>query len=84
MNIISSYQNNVLVRQCGEAVRNKEIDQKSRIKNKEEYHQPGDVDIIYSKNGKIEENKKKDKIIMVLHQQMKIVELIMIVKMIQQ
>ena len=83
MNIISSYQNNVLVRQCGEAVRNKEIDQKSRIKNKEEYHQPGDVDIIYSKNGKIEEN-KKDKIIMILHQQMKIVELIMIVKMIQQ
>ena len=44
MNIISSYQNNVLVRQCGVAVRNKEIDQKSRIKNKEEYHQPGDVD----------------------------------------
>ena len=81
MNIISSYQNNVLVRQCGEAVRNKEIDQKSRIKNKEEYHQPGDVDIIYSKNGKIE---KKDKIIMILHQQMNIVELIMIVKMIQQ
>ena len=81
MNIISSYQNNVLVRQCGEAVRNKEIDPKSRIKNKEEYHQPGDVDIIYSKNGKIE---KKDKIIMILHQQMNIVELIMIVKMIQQ
>ena len=41
-----------------DSVRNKEIDQKSRIKNKEEYHQPGDVDIIYSKNGKIEENKK--------------------------
>jgi hypothetical protein len=58
MNIISSYQNNVLVRQCGEAVRNKEIDQKSRIKNKEEYHQPGDVDIIYLKKDKIEENKK--------------------------
>ena len=46
-------------RQCGEAIRIKEIDPKKRINNKEEYHQPGDVDVIYAKNGLIEEDRKQ-------------------------
>ena len=44
---------------CGEAVWIKETDPKVRINNKEEYHQPGDVDIIYAKNGQIEDGKNQ-------------------------
>ena len=59
MKVISSYQNNSFGRQCGEAIRIKEIDPNKRINNKEEYHQPGDVDVIFAKNGLIEDNRKQ-------------------------
>lgn len=52
MKVMSSYQHSALSRQCGEAVRIKEIDPKRRINNKQEYHQPGDVEISYKKNEK--------------------------------
>ena len=52
MKVLSSYQHSPLTRQCGEAVRIKEIDPKKRINNKQEYHQPGDVEISYRKNEK--------------------------------
>ena len=60
MKIISTYQNNALGRQCSEAVWIKDTDPKTRINNKEEYHQPGDVEISYTKNDKFN-NEKKEK-----------------------
>ena len=62
MKIVSTYQNNAFARQCGEAVRIKEIDPKKRINNKEEYHQPGDVEVIYAKNGQIDDEKKNKRL----------------------
>ena len=50
MKVMASYQHDALARQCGEAVRIKEVDIKQRINNKEEYHQPGDVEMTYTKN----------------------------------
>ena len=50
MNVVSTYQNNALERQCGEAVWIKETNPNERINNKEEYHQPGDVEVSYTKN----------------------------------
>jgi hypothetical protein len=52
MKIISSYQHDALARQCGEAIWIKETNPKQRINNKEEYHQPGDVELAYTKNDK--------------------------------
>lgn len=62
MKVKSSYQHSALSRQCGEAVRIREIDPKRRINNKQEYHQPGDVEISYKKNEKefLIINDKKD------------------------
>ena len=59
MSIISTYQNNALQRQCGEAVHIKEVDPKTRINNKEEYHQPGDVELTYTKMINSTKNNKK-------------------------
>ena len=62
MNVIASYQHNALGRQCGEAVWIKEVDPNKRINNKEEYHQPGDVEIVYTKNdNKLKKKKRKKK-----------------------
>ena len=63
MKVISSHQNDALGRQCGEAIWIKEIDPSKRINNKEEYHQPGDVEIKYSKNDHETKEKRKDKLI---------------------
>ena len=62
MKIISTYPNNALERQCGEAVWIKEIDPAVRINNKQEYHQPGDVEVSYAKNDIINDKKKKNQI----------------------
>ena len=61
MKIISSHQNYALGRQCGEAIWIKETDPSKRINNKEEYHQPGDVDIKYSKNDHEVKERRKAK-----------------------
>ena len=58
MKIISSHQNDALGRQCGEAIWIKETDPSKRINNKEEYHQPGDVDIKYSNDHEVKERRK--------------------------
>ena len=50
MKVISSHQHDALARQCAEAIRIKEIEPQKRINNKEEYHQPGEVEIRYEKN----------------------------------
>ena len=50
MKILSTHQHDALGRQCGEAVWIKETHPNKRINNKEEYHQPGDVEIVYNKN----------------------------------
>ena len=50
MKVIKSFQHNPLARQCAEAVRIKNIEPQKRINNKEEYHQPGDVEVTYNKN----------------------------------
>ena len=62
MKVISTYQHDALGRQCGEAIWIKETDPKKRINNKEEYHQPVDVEIVYSKNDKEIKLKQKTKI----------------------
>ena len=49
MKVICSHQHDALARQCAEAIRIKEIEPQKRIYNKEEYHQPGDVEINYTK-----------------------------------
>ena len=45
MNVESMHQNNALSRQCNEAVRIKEVNPNERINNKEEFHQPGDIEV---------------------------------------
>ena len=47
MKVIRSYQHDPLARQCSEAVWIKSIEPNKRINNKQEYHQPGDVEIHY-------------------------------------
>ena len=59
MNVEATHQNNALSRQCSEAIRIKEVEPKQRINNKEEYHQPGDIEISYAKNDNMEKHKKK-------------------------
>ena len=64
MKILSSYQHDALARQCGEAIWIKEIDPNQRINNKEEFHQPGDVEISYTKNDKqLKEKRKQNPVI---------------------
>ena len=55
MNVESVHLNNALSRQCSEAIGIKEVKATERINNKEEYHQPGDVEVSYVKN----DNQKK-------------------------
>ena len=61
MNIEATHQNTALSRQCSEAIRIKEVEPGKRIINKEEYHQPGDIEISYAKNDNIEKQKQKKK-----------------------
>ena len=61
MKVVSSHQHDALGRQCAESVWIKEADPNKRINNKEEYHQPGDVEVIYHKNDKDIKNKPKTK-----------------------
>ena len=49
-----------LARQCAESVWIKNIEPSKRINNKEEYHQPGDVEVSYNKNVN-EKYKSKEK-----------------------
>ena len=57
MNVESMHQNNALSRQCNEAVRIKEVNPKECINNKEEFHQPGDIEVTYTKNDNYNNNK---------------------------
>ena len=50
MKVVKSHQHNSLGRQCHESVVIKNTEPSRRINNKEEYHQPGDVQIEYKKN----------------------------------
>ena len=59
MKVLKSFQHNPLARQCAESVRIKNTDPSKRINNKEEYHQPGDVEVRYKKNVN-EKFQKKD------------------------
>ena len=59
MKVLKSFQHNPLARQCAEAIRIKNTDPSKRINNKEEYHQPLDVEVHYKKNVN-EKFKKKD------------------------
>ena len=59
MKVLKSFQHNPLARQCAEAIRIKNTAPNKRINNKEEYHQPGDVQVEYNKN--INEKFKKKK-----------------------
>ena len=49
MKVIRNYQHDPLGRQCAEAVWIKNIKPDQRINNKKEYHQPGDVEVLYEK-----------------------------------
>ena len=62
MKVLKSFQHNPLARQCAEAIRIRNTDPQKRINNKEEYHQPGDVEVKYDKNinEKFKKNKKKE------------------------
>ena len=60
MKVLKSYQHDPLGRQCAEAVKIKNMDPSKLINNRKEYHQPGDVEVIYQKNESEEmKNKKK-------------------------
>ena len=59
MKVVASYQHDPLSRQCREAIEIKEVYPKNRINNKEEYHQPGEVQIRYEKNVSDEFKKRK-------------------------
>jgi len=61
MRVIKSYQHDPLARQCAEAVWIRNVEPSKRINNKKEYHQPGDVEIVYEKN-ESEEVKMRKKI----------------------
>ena len=50
MKVIKSYQHDPLAIQCAEAVWIRNVNPSKRINNKKEYHQPGDVEIVYEKN----------------------------------
>ena len=50
MKIIKSYPHDPLGRQCDEALRIRNLDPSNRINDRKEYHQPGDVEVIYRKN----------------------------------
>ena len=60
MKIIRSFQHNPLKRQCAEAVWIRKVDAEKRINNKNEYHQPGEVEVRYEKGEN--ENIKRRKI----------------------
>jgi hypothetical protein len=50
MKVHKAYQHDPLGRQCAEAVKIKNMDPKKLINNRTEYHQPGDVQVIYQEN----------------------------------
>ena len=50
MKIIKNYQHDPLGRQSAEWVWIKNVEMKNRINNKNEFHQPGDVEVFYEKN----------------------------------
>ena len=50
MKVIKAYQHDPLGRQCAEAVWIKNIKPSERINNKNEFHQPGDVEVTYEKS----------------------------------
>ena len=58
MKVLKSYQHDPLARQCAEAVWIKNSNPEKRINNKKEFHQPGDVELIYKKNENEEVQKK--------------------------
>ena len=49
MKVIKAYQHDPLGRQCAEAVQIKNVEPSKRINNKTEFHQPGDVKVVYEK-----------------------------------
>ena len=59
MKVIRSYQHDPLGRQCSEAVWIKNVEPSKRINNKNEFHQPGDVEVMYQKNENEDFRKKK-------------------------
>ena len=60
MKIIKSYQHDALGRQCAEAVQIKNIEASKRINDRQEYHQPGDVEVSYQKNENEEIKRRKN------------------------
>ena len=50
MKVLKSYQHDPLGRQCNEAVKIKNMDPDKLINSRKEYHQPGDVQVVYQKN----------------------------------
>ena len=56
MKVIASYLHDPLARQCAEAIWIRNTDPQKRINNKEEYHQPGDIEISYAKNDNLTKN----------------------------
>ena len=62
MKILSAYQHDPLSRQCSEAIWIRSIEASKRINNKKEFHQPGEVEITYSKNVNEDFKRKTEKI----------------------
>ena len=50
MKVIKACQHDLLGRQCAEAVWITSAKPSERINNKNEFHQPGDVEVLYEKN----------------------------------
>ena len=61
MKVVKTFQHDPLGRQCAEAVWIRNVEIEKRINNKKEYHQPGDVEVLYEKTEN-ENYKKKRKV----------------------
>ena len=60
MKVIKAYQHDPLARQCAEAVWIRKVEPQKRINNKNEFHQPGDIEAIYENNENQEFKKIKN------------------------
>mgnify|MGYP003324695666 CR=1 FL=1 len=73
MRVLKAYQHDPLGRQCAEAVWIKNVNPSERINNKNEFHQPGDVEVLYEKNENENQKQKKKRIIQENNMQNKII-----------